>query len=154
MVVVRRRWRVEACEVVGRVDPVVRTILGVDRKIPSGKFSDGGWPEKWAAGGGESSPEIMGREREFMRFVGKMKLSGLSFHIELLQGSSSEKRDLDGLFLLSQADLKVKEVWLDLQEQPSKSRFHGSDPKAIRCETTFLTTFQFCPRPGNEPKRG
>ncbi|GKC49142.1 hypothetical protein Tco_1071887, partial [Tanacetum coccineum] len=57
-------WRVEESEVVGRVDPVVRTILGVDRKIPPEKFSGGGWPERWAAGGGEGSPEIMGRERE------------------------------------------------------------------------------------------
>ncbi|GKF92311.1 hypothetical protein Tco_0279030, partial [Tanacetum coccineum] len=47
------RRRVEESEVVGRVDPVVRTILGVDRKIPPEKFS----------GGGEGSPEIMGRER-------------------------------------------------------------------------------------------
>ncbi|GKG51272.1 hypothetical protein Tco_0541656, partial [Tanacetum coccineum] len=35
-------WRVEASEVVGRVDPVVRTIFGFDRKIPPEKFSGGG----------------------------------------------------------------------------------------------------------------
>ncbi|GKE64243.1 hypothetical protein Tco_1518404, partial [Tanacetum coccineum] len=62
-------WRVVARELVGRIDPEMRIILGVDRKIPPEKFSGGGWPEKWAAGGGESSPEIMGREREFMRCV-------------------------------------------------------------------------------------
>ncbi|GKC17840.1 putative reverse transcriptase domain-containing protein, partial [Tanacetum coccineum] len=33
---------VVASEVVGRVDPVVRTIFGFDRKIPPEKFSDGG----------------------------------------------------------------------------------------------------------------
>ncbi|GJW94571.1 hypothetical protein Tco_0174243 [Tanacetum coccineum] len=46
-------WRVEASEVVGRVDPVVGSIFGVGRKSPPEKFS----------GGGMGSPEIMeGRE--------------------------------------------------------------------------------------------
>ncbi|GJW97082.1 RNA-directed DNA polymerase, eukaryota [Tanacetum coccineum] len=44
-------WRVEASEVVGRVDPVVRTIFGFDRKIPPEKFSGGGGRNPVAEGG-------------------------------------------------------------------------------------------------------
>ncbi|GJV99892.1 hypothetical protein Tco_1555144 [Tanacetum coccineum] len=44
-----------ASEVVGRVDPVVGSILGVDRKIPPEKFSGGGWPEKMAVAGASST---------------------------------------------------------------------------------------------------
>ncbi|GKE71077.1 hypothetical protein Tco_1529149 [Tanacetum coccineum] len=55
--------RVRESEVSGWIDRLTRNIFGVHRKTPPEKFSGGGWPERWAAGGGEGSPEIMGRER-------------------------------------------------------------------------------------------
>ncbi|GKD60930.1 hypothetical protein Tco_1298439 [Tanacetum coccineum] len=53
-----RWWRVAESGYGDRVDPVMRTTLGVDRKIPPEKFSGGGWPEKMAVAGGEGLPEI------------------------------------------------------------------------------------------------
>ncbi|GJT67435.1 hypothetical protein Tco_1018915 [Tanacetum coccineum] len=58
---------VEARELTGRIDPEMEIILGVGRKIPPEKFSGGGWPERWAAGGGEGSPEIMGRGERYLK---------------------------------------------------------------------------------------
>ncbi|GKC06490.1 hypothetical protein Tco_0998100 [Tanacetum coccineum] len=48
---------VEARELTGRIDPEMRIILGVGRKIPPEKFS----------GGGEGSPEIMGRGERYLK---------------------------------------------------------------------------------------
>ncbi|GKC00822.1 hypothetical protein Tco_0986958 [Tanacetum coccineum] len=56
---------VEARELTGRIDPEMRIILGVGRKIPPEKFSGGG--SRWPAVSGKTE-----------------KLSGMSFHIELL----------------------------------------------------------------------
>ncbi|GJT84639.1 putative reverse transcriptase domain-containing protein [Tanacetum coccineum] len=136
MVVVRRRWRVEACEVVGRVDPVVRTILGVDRKIPPEKFSGGGWPEKWAAGGGESSPEIMGREREFMRYhPGKANVVA-----DALSQKGREK------------PLRVRALMMtvhnDLPKQIREAREEGMRRKNVTAENLgrlIKPIFKFCP---------
>ncbi|GKE36399.1 hypothetical protein Tco_1459804 [Tanacetum coccineum] len=76
-----------------------------------------------------------------------MSFSRFFLSVTLIASSSSKSSSTKGDVL------EGRGVSSNVTFSLAKARFHGSDPKAIRCETTFLTTFQFRPRPGNKPKR-
>ncbi|GJT39480.1 hypothetical protein Tco_0939345 [Tanacetum coccineum] len=85
----RRQRRVEESEYDERVNRAKRNHFGLHRKTPPEKFSGGGdvVVDGGRVAGGEGGGRIMGGEGEsvYRCVSGKTeKLSGMSFHIELL----------------------------------------------------------------------
>ncbi|GJW33897.1 hypothetical protein Tco_0053929 [Tanacetum coccineum] len=80
------RRRVEESEISGWIDRLTRSILELAGKIPPEKYSGGGAVVTAAGDGGGRRPVKWERERILKECVsGKTeKLSGMSFHIELL----------------------------------------------------------------------
>ncbi|GJX84124.1 hypothetical protein Tco_0333605 [Tanacetum coccineum] len=79
------KWRVATSGSGDRVDPLRRNLFGFDRKIPPEKFSGGGGRNPVGEGGRRWGGMRGERERVDEDVSGKTeKLSGMSFHIELL----------------------------------------------------------------------